>query len=177
MTMSSRAERLGKSLDKKTGKLSDMRKEYTKMRDVVNKRVGRARAAGYLTGEKYDIPKIREIKDNYEFAQEYTRLKELYENENMTLTEFRKETKQRVESLHEVGYSFVNEQNELQFGQFMGYMVNKYSTETEEGKKLLLDSDVIASGFDYVHSKTKSSNHSTISRLFNEYLRSQGMSV
>ena len=86
----------------------------------------------------------------------------------------REEASKRVETFQKLGYDFVTKENELQFGKFMGYMVEKYSTETPDGKKMLLDSDIIVEGFDYVREHTKSSNHSTLSRLFNQFLEMSG---
>ena len=145
---------------------SEMRKQYTRLRDLEVKRIKRAQEAGYLKGG-VEIPTLKQIgRDPAALASEYSRLSKL--------VALREESSKRVETFQQLGYDFVTEENELQFGEFMGYMIEKYSTETPDGKKLLLDSDIIVEGFEYVQERTKSSNHSTLSRLFNDFLRLEG---
>ena len=152
----------------------ELKKEYTRLRDIEQKRIKRAQEAGYLKNAP-QIPTLKEIgKNPAALASEFSKLSKMVENENLRLPELRAESRKRVETFNKLGYDFVTEKNELQFGNFMGYMIEKYSTETPDGKKLLLDSDLIVEGFDYVRERTKSSNHSTISRLFNQYLRQEG---
>lgn len=153
----------------------ELKKEYTRLRDIEQKRIKRMQEAGYLKKNAPQIPTLKEIgKNPAALASEFSKLSKMVENENFRLSELRSESLQRVETFNKLGYDFVTEKNELQFGNFMEYMIEKYSTETPEGKKLLLDSDIIVEGFDYVQERTKSSNHSTISRLFNQYLRQEG---
>ena len=158
-----------------------MRKQYTRLRDLEVKRIQRAQEAGYLKGG-VNIPTIKEIRQasaspeafKAALASEYSRLSKLVETGSMRVGALREESSKRVETFQKLGYDFVTEENELQFGDFMGYMIDKYSTETPDGKKLLLDSDIIVEGFEYVQERTKSSNHSTLSRLFNDFLRLEG---
>ena len=107
-------------------------------------------------------------------ASEYVALSKMVDNEKFNIKAFREESEKRVKTFQDLGYSFVTKENEFNFGKFMGYMIDKYSQNTEEGKKLLLDSDIIVEGYDYVRERTKSSNHATISRLFNQFLRQEG---
>lgn len=152
----------------------ELRKNYTRLRDLEVKRIQRAQEAGYLS-KGVQIPTLKEIgKDRAALASEYSRLSKLVENKSARVGALRNESRQRVETFQKLGYDFVTEENELQFGAFMGYMIDKYSEETPDGKKLLLDSDIIVEGFEYVSERTKSSNHSTISRLFNQFLKLEG---
>lgn len=154
-----------------------LRKDYTRLRDAAVKRVNRAMEAGYME-KGYNIPTLKEIgKSRSALASEYSRLSKFIESSSGTLTGMRQEASKRVETLNQLGYDFVTEENELQFGKFMGYMVEKYSQDTPDGKKMLLDSDIIVEGFDYVREHTKSSNKSTMSRLFNAFLRMNGYEV
>lgn len=153
---------------------SEMRKQYTRLRDLEVKRIKRAQEAGYLKGG-VEIPTLKQIgRDPAALASEYSRLSKLVETQSLRVGALREESSKRVETFQQLGYDFVTEENELQFGEFMGYMIEKYSTETPDGKKLLLDSDIIVEGFEYVQERTKSSNHSTLSRLFNDFLRLEG---
>lgn len=153
---------------------SEMRKTYTRLRDLEVKRIKRAQEAGYL-GKGIEIPTLKQIgRDPAALASEYSRLSKLVESSSMRVGAMRKESSQRVEAFQKLGYTFVTEENELQFGEFMGYMIDKYCQDTPDGKKLLLDSDIIVEGFEYVQEHTKSSNHSTISRLFNQFLEISG---
>ena len=152
----------------------EMRKAYTRLRDLEVKRIKRAQEAGYMS-KGVEIPTLKQIgRDPAALASEYSRLSKLVESSSMRVGAMRKESAQRVETFQKLGYTFVTEENELQFGEFMGYMIDKYSQDTPDGKKLLLDSDIIVEGFEYVQEHTKSSNHSTISRLFNQFLEISG---
>lgn len=152
----------------------EMRKAYTRLRDLEVKRIKRAQEAGYMS-KGVEIPTLKQIgRDPAALASEYSRLSKLVESSSMRVGAMREESSQRVETFQKLGYTFVTEENELQFGEFMGYMIDKYSQNTPDGKKLLLDSDIIVEGFEYVQEHTKSSNHSTISRLFNQFLEISG---
>lgn len=152
----------------------EMRKAYTRLRNLEVKRIQRAQKAGYMS-KGVEIPTLKQIgRDPAALASEYSRLSKLVESSSMRVGAMRAESSQRVKTLQKLGYTFVTEENELQFGEFMGYMINKYSQDTPDGKKLLLDSDIIVEGFEYVQEHTKSSNHSTISRLFNQFLEISG---
>lgn len=152
----------------------EMRKAYTRLRDLEVKRIKRAQEAGYMS-KGVEIPTLKQIgRDPAALASEYSRLSKLVESSSMRVGAMREESSQRVETFQKLGYTFVTEENELQFGEFMGYMIDKYSQDTPDGKKLLLDSDIIVEGFEYVQEHTKSSNHSTISRLFNQFLEISG---
>lgn len=152
----------------------EMRKAYTRLRDLEVKRIKRAQEAGYMS-KGVEIPTLKQIgHDPAALASEYSRLSKLVESSSMRVGAMREESSRRVETFRKLGYTFVTEENELQFGEFMGYMIDKYSQDTPDGKKLLLDSDIIVEGFEYVQEHTKSSNHSTISRLFNQFLEISG---
>lgn len=155
--------------------LKEIRRDYSRLRSAMQKRIKRAQASGYLE-HGVDIPTLKDIGDDSAgLAAEYSRLSKLLQSSYGSVKGIKEAAQKRVETFQSLGYDFVTEENELQFGRFMGYMVNKYSEETPDGKKLLLDSDVIVEGFDYVAERTKSQNHATISRLFNDYLRQEGL--
>lgn len=155
--------------------VKQLRSDYSRLRSAMQKRVKRAQEAGYLeSGVK--LPTLKEIGANKSaLAAEYSRMSKLINNTSSSVKELRAESQKRVNTFQKLGYDFVTPENELQFGKFMGYMVEKYSTETPDGKKMLLDSDIIVEGFEYVAERTKSANHATISRLFNTFLRGIGM--
>lgn len=156
--------------------VKQMRKQYTQMRDVAQKRLKRAQSLGYNL--KMVIPTLKDIgSDPGDLAAEYSRLSKYLESKSSHFPELVKESEKRVESFHKLGYEFVTMENELTFGEFMGYMIQKYTQDTDDGKTLIYDSDLIVEGFDYVREHTKSSNHSTISRLFNQFLRNEGYDI
>lgn len=155
--------------------LKEIRGDYSRLRSAMQKRVKRAQAAGYLE-HGVAIPTLKEIgSDSSALAYEYSRLSKLLQSAYGSVGGIREAAEKRVATFQDLGYDFVTEENELQFGRFMGYMVKKYSEDTPDGKKLMLDSDIIVEGFDYVAERTKSQNHATISRLFNDYLREEGL--
>lgn len=162
------------------------RAEYTKMRDIARKRILRAQAKGKLL----DVPIpptlkeidafVKEAQQNGTFqygnegqavksagkaiSREKEAVKKFLKSEYSTEAGRRNIDRKRLEGYKKAGYTNVNESNEQKFAKFMKHMINKYTIETPEGKKLLHDSDTIAGFFDEmeendrIHEKTRLSD-------------------
>lgn len=159
-----------------------MRKDYTRMRDIAAKRLGRAQEAGYY-GKGFDLPKLKEIdaagsleEAKANLAKEYARLSGILERDTLRVGELRKESAQRAAKFQEMGMTFVTPENEISFGNFMGMMIEAYTTEIDGAKALLYDSDLIAESYEYIHEKMSDEDYnvSEIGELFQEFLESQG---
>ena len=151
-----------------------MRKDYTRMRDIAVKRIKRAQQAGYWRKGK-EIPTLAEIGDNpADLSYEYSMLSKFLESSSSSVVNLRKESAQRVASFQRLGYKFVTLENEFDFGDYMEYMINKYETETEEGKKRMQDSDVIVKAYDYIKDNREEGTAEEIERLYNEFLKLKG---
>ena len=160
--------------DRSDSALKAMRRDYSRMRDIAVKRIARAQEAGYWRKGK-EIPTLAEVgRDPADLAYEYSRLSKFLESSSSSVKQLRKESRQRVESFQKLGYSFVTEENELDFGDYMEYMINKYETETEEGKKRLQDSDIIVEAYDYIKDNREEGTEEELDRLFQEFKKLKG---
>lgn len=154
--------------------LKAMRRDYSRMRDIAVKRIKRAQDAGYWRKGK-EIPMLKDTgRDPADLAYEYSRLSKFLESSSSSVKQLREESRQRVESFQKLGYTFVTEENELDFGDYMEYMINKYETETEEGKKRLQDSDIIVEAYDYIKDNREKGTEEELDRLFQEFKKLKG---
>lgn len=101
-----------------------VRKEYTRLRDISQKRLKRLAAAGYTDTEVYQrnykhYPKLKDIKSKSELAQRLSDLSRFVGSSQSTVKGIKERNKQTLETLKEHGYSFVNESNLRDFGDFM----------------------------------------------------------
>lgn len=101
-----------------------LRKEYTRLRKIANKRLNRLQASEY---KETDLAKeyaggfalLADVKD---LPRELTQLARFVASERSSVTGLKRIDKQTVETLQEHGYSFVNTKNVRQFGAFMEEM-------------------------------------------------------
>ena len=103
---------------------SQVRKEYTRLRDVAQKRLKRLKAAGYEDTEGYKrnvahYPKLKDIQTKSELAQRLSDLSRFIKSELSTVSGIKERERKTLESLSEHGYDFVNEGNLSDFGDFM----------------------------------------------------------
>ncbi len=101
-----------------------VRKEYTRLRDIAQKRLKRLKAAGYEDTEAYrkninHYPTLKEIKTKSELAQRLSDLSRFIKSELSTVSGIKERERKTLESLSEHGYGFVNEGNLSDFGDFM----------------------------------------------------------
>lgn len=101
-----------------------VRKEYTRLRDISQKRLKRLAAAGYTDTEVYQrnykhYPKLKDIKSKSELAQRLSDLSRFVGSSQSTVKGIKERNKQTLETLKEHGYGFVNESNLRDFGDFM----------------------------------------------------------
>lgn len=148
------------------------RKEYTRQRDIVRKRILRAQAKGEMLNAEIP-PKLSEIKSGRQLAKELQQVEKFIASPYSTSQGRAAMKEKRMEGYRKAGYTNVTESNEQKFQKFMNHMIKKYTMDTPEGKKLLHDSDTIASFFDEmveedkVHDKTRLSD---LVRMFNKWV-------
>lgn len=102
----------------------EVRKEYTRLRDISQKRLKRLAAAGYTDTEVYQrnyrhYPKLKDIKSKSELAQRLSDLSRFVASSQSTVKGIKEREKKVLETLHENDYDFVNEGNLKDFGEFM----------------------------------------------------------
>lgn len=102
----------------------EVRKEYSKLRDIARKRLQRLEAAGYTDTEAYrrnvnHYPKLKDIKTKSELAQRLSDLSRFIASSQSTVSGIKEREQKVLERLHENQYNFVNESNLKDFGEFM----------------------------------------------------------
>lgn len=101
-----------------------LRKEYTRLRKIANKRLKRLQASEY---KETDLAKeyaggfaiLAEVED---LPRELTQLARFVASERSSITGLKRIDKQTISTLQEHGYTFVNSKNVRQFGAFMEEM-------------------------------------------------------
>ena len=137
---------------------------YTTLRDIAQKRLKRAQAAGYMT-DREPFAKLADIKDKRDLAAEYANISRFLLSPNSTAKGREKRNEKAVARLNARGIDFVNKQNVADFGKFMGVMRDIFSQEQPGGAKALyIDSDDLA---DY-YSAMRESTRGKIRDLYNE---------
>ena len=143
-----------------------LRKLYTELRDIANKRIKRAQKAGYgqnlviRQGAK-KIPKISEIRTEAELRYRIGETAMLLENPLSTISGIERNEAKKLETLARHGYEFGNEGNLQDFGRFMEWVRASYSDR-------LYDSDTVSQLYKTV---TKGGfTTRAIKRMFDEYM-------
>ena len=143
-----------------------LRKLYTELRDIANKRIKRAQAAGYgqnlviRQGAK-KIPKISEIRTEAELRFRIGETAMLLENPLSTIAGIERNEAKKLEALARHGCEFVNEGHLQDFGRFMEWVRASYSDR-------LYDSDTVSQLYKTV---TKGGfTTRAIKRMFDDYM-------
>lgn len=152
----------------KEGERADIRKEYTRLRDIAQKRIKRG-------GLDVRIPKLRELANNSELAKNFAFLNRFIASETST-AEGRKRIRQReVETLERHQFSGINTKNVGDFNRFMAWYREKYTAELPTGRLMVIDSDTVVAAFREVNDRiSQETKNRTISRIFNEWMEEQG---
>ena len=101
-----------------------VRKEYTRLRDISQKRLKRLKAAGlddtqaYLKNYKH-YPKLKDIKSDSELSSRLSDLARFITAKASTVSGQKDIMHKSLTTLHDNGYKFVNEENFRNFGKFM----------------------------------------------------------
>lgn len=151
-----------------------VRKEYAELRKIANKRIERA---GRELGNMPKFPTTKEMRgDAVNLAKELREVKKFLSSPRSTAAGRAETARKRVATLQGLGYTGVTERNEGLFNQFMEIWRRKYETITPEGRKMMMDSDFAVEIFDSISERfTDRTNSQSMGRMFNDYLRGQGM--
>ena len=107
-----------------TGDAAKVRKEYTRLRDISQKRLKRLKAAGLADTEVYKknvnhYPKLKDIKSANELSARLSDLARFISSERSTVSGFKTIMEKSLKTLHEHGYNFVTKENYKDFAEFM----------------------------------------------------------
>lgn len=142
----------------------EVRKEYTRLRDISQKRLKRLKAAGYEQMDVYQknykhYPKLKDIKSKSELAQRLSDLSRFVGSTQSTVKGLKDREKKVLAQLKKHGYKYVNESNLSDFGDFMEYYRDAmYDLEYDSGdaaelftvvEKNKLDPEKVKEYFDF----------------------------
>lgn len=101
-----------------------LRAEYTRLRDIAQKRIKRLGASEWSDTETYrkyraGFPKLSEIPNRTSLSYKLTELSRFVSAKTTTVTGLRQQRSRSLKELHRHGYTFVNIKNYKRFGQFM----------------------------------------------------------
>lgn len=141
-----------------------LRKEYTRLRKIANKRLNRLQASEY---KEADLAKeyaggFALLADVEDLPRELTMLARFVASERSSVTGLKRIDKQTVETLQEHGYTFVNAKNVRQFGTFMEEM-------RQAGLSKLYSSEFMATWWSE-QSKSKLDNVKELKQEFEKYV-------
>ena len=141
-----------------------VRKEYTRLRDISQKRLKRLSAAGYENTDVYQknvkhYPKLKDIKSKSELAQRLSDLSRFVGSSQSTVSGLKEREKKVLKTLKKSGYKYINESNLSDFGDFMEYYRDAlYDLEYDSGdaadlytvvEKNKLDPEKVKEDFDF----------------------------
>ena len=116
-----------------------VRKEYTRLRDIAQKRLKRIEQAGFGESNIYEanvhrFKKLKEIKSKNELASRLSDLAHFIETPYSRVSKLKDQRAKSLKTLHSNGYLFVNEDNYLEFGKFMqAWRASKYNELYDSG--------------------------------------------
>ena len=106
----------------------EIRKEYSRLRSVAQKRLQRLSEGGYEMTTAYRMNQnryrtLKELNDSpKQLAERLSDLSRFISARSSTVTGQKGIETERLQSLHASGYEWVNKSNLREFGQFMNYM-------------------------------------------------------
>lgn len=111
----------------KTGKPikdAEVRAEYTRLRDISEKRLKRLASSGWEWTELYKenvgkFKKLSDVSTSSEMTAIMDAMARFVSSESASVSGLKKQRAQSIKTLHESGYDFVNEENFREFTQFM----------------------------------------------------------
>ena len=141
-----------------------LRKEYTRLRKIANKRLARLQASEY---KESDLAKeyaggFALLADVEDLPRELTKLARFVASERSSITGLKRIDKQTIETLQEHGYTFVNTKNVRQFGAFMEEM-------RQAGYSKLYSSEFLANWWSE-QGRSKLDNVKELKREFEKYV-------
>lgn len=104
-----------------------LRKEYSRLRDIAHKRLARMGESEFKTSTAYQLnvnkyKKLKNIRSEKELISRLSDLSRFVEARSSTVTGQKGIISDRLNTLHENGYNFVNRENLTEFGRFMNYI-------------------------------------------------------
>ena len=143
--------------------ISEMSKEavskaYSKLRGIANKRLSRLESAGLGTKGSYRFPKVRDLTEN-QLRSGLAEASRYLRDPRHTVKGERSFIKTEIESLHNLGYDFIDESNFYEFTEYMDDLREQYGNKAfdsgdaadvfSNGQKIGIDPEVLKDNFEY----------------------------
>lgn len=152
----------------------DLRREYTRLRDIASKRIKRLEKAGFAntqlvniaTGGSGSIARLSDLPDIESISRELTKVARFLSNRASTVSGIKRIKQKTLRTLSEHGFDFVNEANIDDFGEFMDRV-------RAAGYDKILPSDQIAEFFGERNVVSQSDIDALMQDFYN-YLASRG---
>lgn len=143
---------------------SALRKEYTRLRKIANKRLARLQASQYKDSElaKEYAGGFEILANVADLPRELTVLARFVASEKSSITGLQRIEKRSISALHQHGYTFVNAKNVRQFGAFMEEM-------RQAGYSKLYSSEFLANWWSE-KGRSKRDNVSKLKQEFDKYV-------
>jgi len=110
---------------------AEMKKEYSRLRAIAQKRLDRLEKEGFGDTRVYKYNKKSFGKtSDYSVVELQYKLQDVehfLRSKASTVSGWKESNKKRLQALHEAGYDFINESNILNFGEFMEYWKENYA--------------------------------------------------
>lgn len=140
-----------------------LRKEYTRLRDIAQKRLSRMGESKFSESETYQqnvgmFEKTRDIKSVSELRQSLTQLARFVMAESSTIQGQKSIMRRGIQQWQENGYGFVNESNWFSFTRFLEYV--------KSNDKNIYSLDAAMEAFQAANEQGDTSN---VELLFEEY--------
>ena len=97
---------------------AELRSEYSRLRAIANKRIGRREAAGFDYDLHSYFPKVKDLSHG-EMEKQLANVSYFLNSDRTTLRGYRDFVKRDLERLHSEGYHFITEKNITDFYKFM----------------------------------------------------------
>lgn len=148
-----------------------MRAEYSRLRDIAQKRLGRLYAAGFTPKEfKRGVPKLSALSNSSDFGHTFSALYNFLQNPESLVTGAKKTRTKVLESLWANDMTYVTEENLSDFGAFME--IYRLS-----GAEKVFNYSALGDAFQQVtedvKGKTRKSINKKIEKAFRAYLKAE----
>lgn len=108
----------------KNNGVADIRKEYTRLRDIAQKRLKRMKGTMWTETQTYlrnvnHYPTLKDIQSDADLAKRLSDLSRFISAKTGSVSGMESQMKKSLATLSENGYTFVNRSNYINFGKFM----------------------------------------------------------
>ena len=151
-----------------------LRQEYTRLRDIAQKRITRLKSAGLPVREfKQGVPRLRDVRGNQsQFAHTLSDLYNFISNPATTIAGARTMREKTLSALAASGYGFVTAENLPQYGAFMELM-RLSGVEALPQFRYSELGNAFTRITEKVSGKSKASINKKIEKAFRQYLKKE----